>query len=178
MYNRPIFNPIYSDVRVHHEVTTFTSFITDIAGDEGLEVTLDNQSLLPQFKKSLQELCQRTLSEICRTNNVAEFCCQRCFTIFPPGRHRDLFLKHPCNDDPTSERCATSGLIPITNRRFKDYFESLLKRLDPQQQEIALHVHAKRKHIFLFGPGGKGKSFLMNVLKLYFIQEYSYDQVC
>ena len=149
----------------------------ELTGDVGLTMTLQNQKLLPKLKKSLQELCLLTLTESRRTNNVAEYCCQHCFTIFPMERHDDLYQKHPCTD-PSPERCMRSGLISISHNDFKDYFAGLVKMLDPQQQEIALHVHDTRNNIFLFGPGGKGKSFLMNVLKLHFIQLYSYDQVC
>ena len=180
-HSRPIFNPCYSDIQTYHgnEQVAFTSLVFDLVGSNGLTLIEKNKEVIVnELKQLLQKLCLSTMTQRKRNGNVAEYCCQRCFTIFPTGRHGDLFSKHPCNDDPTSERCATSGLIPISNPQFKDYFESLVKKLDPQQQEIALHVHANQNHIFLFGPGGKGKSFLMNVLKLYFIQEYSYDQVC
>ena len=132
-----------------------------------------NLSLMPALKTSLREIMPKMFCNVMENHHMSDYYCSNCETIFPVALKESKFLKHPCNVA-SRNFC---DMMPISSQAFQIKYRELCSRCDRNQQEIALSIRKDERNTFLFGPGGKGKSYLLHILRLYYIQLYSYDQV-
>ena len=173
-FHRPIFKEASLLKLNASEFDCMQKLLQGLGGKTLIDSYNRNKNLLPQLNINLIDIFSKVLSNPKAVPVEADFCCIRCWMVFPLSQKEARFQAHPCK---VVSRNA-SDLRSITCQAFQNHYNSLVTMCDRNQQEIALSIRKNESiPIFLFGPGGKGKSFLMHILRLYYIQLYSHDQV-
>ena len=103
------------------------------------------------------------------------YACNKCFTIFPniTENKNDLIPKHKC----LKNKASKEKKMFIESKTFCENVIFEVSLLGKDQRDVFDFIISSTKNMFITGPAGTGKSYLMNVVAKYLYIKYGIDSL-